>query len=109
MRTKNWRWVTILAALVLATTDAAAQGRTLTFMTVDFPGALLTNVQGINDSGDIVGFYNDAAGRTHGFVRAGGRFQSIDFPGARLTQARGIAPNGDIVGMYQFPNESGPI
>ena len=109
MRTTDWRWVTIFAALVLATSDVAAQGRALTFMTVDFPGAVLTNVQGINDSGDIVGFYNDAAGRTHGFVRAGGHFQSIDFPGARLTQARGIAPNGDIVGTYQLPNESGPV
>src|SRR5262245_49198679 len=103
-----WLVIATLAA-VLASSPAAAQGRALTFITVDFPGAVLTNVQGINDGGDIVGFYNDVAGRTHGFARSGGVFRSIDFPGSISTQARGINLSGDIVGTYQRPGESGGV
>jgi uncharacterized membrane protein len=101
--------IAVCVAVLHATSHAAAQDRALTFTTVDFPGAVLTNVQGINDSGDLVGFYNDAAGRTHGFIRSGGMFRSVDMPGATSTQARGIAPNGDLVGSYQRPNESGGV
>jgi hypothetical protein len=37
------------------------------FTTLDAPNAFNTTVfNGINDRGDIVGFYNDAAGNTHG-------------------------------------------
>jgi len=99
----------VAMAGVLAGSQAAAQGRALTFSTIDFPGAVLTNVQGINESGDIAGFYNDAAGRTHGFMRSGGVFRSIDVPGAQSTQARGIGPAGDVVGSYQRPGELGGI
>lgn len=38
------------------------------FMTVDFPKASSTTLHGVNDEGDIVGFYTDAAGNTDGFV-----------------------------------------
>jgi len=88
----------------LSTTAASAQG--LVFTPIDFPGAVLTNAQGINAQGEIVGFYTDTAGRAHGFVQSGGRFRSIDFPGASSTQARGIGPFGDIIGSYQRPGES---
>jgi uncharacterized membrane protein len=103
-------WVGIIAmAGLLAASQAAAQGRALTFSTIDFPGSVLTNAQGINASGDIVGFYNDAAGRTHGFVRSADQFRSIDFPNARSTSARGIGPAGDIVGSYQRQDETGGV
>lgn len=94
---------------IMANSQAAGQGRSLTITTIDFPGSVLSNAQGINDQGDVVGFYNDAAGRTHGFVRSGDQYRSIDFPGARSTQARGIGPAGDIVGTYQRQNESGSV
>jgi hypothetical protein len=85
--------------------------RQLVFTTIDFPGAVLTNAQGINAGGEIVGAYNDAGtpSRTHGFVLSGERFQSIDVPGSRATVARGIGPGGDIVGTYQNPNETGGV
>ena len=92
---------------LLAATVAAAQS--LAFMPIDFPGAVLTNAQGINAQGEIVGFYTDTAGRTHGFVQSGGHFLSIDFPNADATQALGIGPAGDIVGTYQRAGEPGPI
>lgn len=84
-------------------------GQVLVFTTVDFPGAVLTNVQGVNALGELVGFYTDTAGKTHGFLRSGEQYRSIDFPDAGLTIARGIGPAGDIVGSYQTQNESGAV
>lgn len=103
----------VVTAACTAALTVAGRGaeRALVFTTVDFPGAVLTNAQGINAGGEIVGIYNDAGtpSMTHGFVLSGGRFQSIDVPGARATAARGIGPGGDIVGSYQNPNESGGV
>jgi probable HAF family extracellular repeat protein len=91
-----------VAALCLATvgTTGAAAARSLAFVTIDFPGAILTNAQGINAEGEIVGGYTDTAGRQHGFLLSGDQFQSIDVPKSRATFARGIGPNGDVVGSY---------
>jgi probable HAF family extracellular repeat protein len=91
-----------VAVLCLATagTTGAAAGRSLAFVTIDFPGAILTNAQGINAEGEIVGGYTDTAGRQHGFLLSGDQFQSIDVPNSRATFARGIGPNGDVVGSY---------
>jgi len=103
-------WLAIIAiAAVMASSQAAAQARALTFTTIDFPGSVLSNAQGINANGEIVGFYTDAAGRNHGFLRSGGQYRSIDFPNARSTQARGVGPAGDIVGSYQRQDESGAV
>ena len=88
--------VVVLCLVTLATTVAAA-ARSLAFITIDFPGAILTNAQGINAGGEIVGGYTDTAGRQHGFVLSGGQFQSIDVPNSRSTFARGIGPDGEIV------------
>lgn len=70
------------------------------FTSIDVPGAMATNAQGINPEGDIVGIYVDATGKQHGFLLRDGQFETLDFPGATLTNARGISPDGDIVGSY---------
>jgi probable HAF family extracellular repeat protein len=70
------------------------------FTSIDYPGAVLTNAQGISPGGDIVGYYTDNTGKQHGFLLSNGNFTSIDFPGATLTNARGIGPDGDVVGSY---------
>ncbi len=99
------------ACFAVLTVAGSGEEREFVFTAIDFPGAILTNAQGINAGGEIVGFYNDAGtpSRTHGFVLSGGQFQTIDFPGARATVARGIGPGGDIVGSYQNTNESGAV
>jgi probable HAF family extracellular repeat protein len=89
-----------IACLVGVVTSGTGAAQSLVFSTIDFPGAVLTNAQGINTQGEIVGFYTDVGGKTHGFVLSGGQFQSLDFPNARATQARGIGPGGEIVGSY---------
>ncbi len=85
------------AALFLG--SAIAQDQPV-FSSIDYPEAALTNAQGINPGGDIVGYYKDTLGNQHGFLLSGGNFTSIDYPGSILTGAAGISPGGDIVGSY---------
>lgn len=105
-------WAVVIALAAVAGVHSVAgqgAGKILVFTTIDFPGSVLTNAQGINAQGDIVGLYTDTGGQTHGFLRTGGQYRSIDFPGARSTSARGIGPAGDIVGSYQRTDESGAV
>jgi len=107
------RRFTCVAAIAVCTgamyASLAGAERQLVFTTLEYPGALLTNAQGINARGDVVGIYTDTAGLNHGFLWRRGEFSSIDVPGARVTAARGIGPNGEIVGTYQRVGESGGI
>jgi len=68
---------------------------------IDVPGANVTSATGINDNGDIVGFYQDSGG-LHGFILSGGVFTPIDVPfqSVRDTSAQGINNRGQIVGIY---------
>jgi uncharacterized membrane protein len=100
----------IVVAIVLAgLRGVTGQGRALVYSTFDFPGAVLTNAQGINAQGEIVGLYTDTAGKTHGFIRSGEHYRSVDFPEAGATQLRGISQTGDMVGSYQRSDESGGL
>lgn len=77
------------------------------YTSIDYPGAVLTFVRGINPAGDIVGRYDilDVSTnkvKTHSFLLHHGKFTSIDFPGAVRTFARGINSEGDIVGRYDI-------
>ena len=99
----------IAVCLCALSTTVAGAGQVLVFTTIDFPGSVLTNAQGINALGELVGFYTDTGGKTHGFLRSGDQYRSIDFPTAGLTQLRGIGPTGDLVGSYQSPAESGAV
>src|ERR1041385_5469185 len=91
---------------LLAPAQAAG---TFAFTAFDVPGATLTNAQGINHQGDIVGTFVDAAGQQHGFLRSGGQYRIIDYPDGHLVLARGINDAGDIVGTYQRSGESGGV
>ena len=70
------------------------------YTTIDVPGASLTRATGINDSGQIVGDYQDGKG-FHGYLLdSNGTFTRLDVPGAASTHAYGINDNGLIVGQY---------
>jgi probable HAF family extracellular repeat protein len=73
-----------------------------TFTTVAAPGATATRAYGVNDVGQIVGSYDDAAGVTHGFSFASSTFTTLDV-GALGTTAHGINNAGLIVGGYVSP------
>jgi uncharacterized membrane protein len=68
---------------------------------VPFTGVLNTFAEGINDSGDIVGFYSVGTA-IHGFLDSGGAFTPIDIPFADpgTSSAAGINDLGQIVGAY---------
>jgi Cu/Zn superoxide dismutase len=56
---------------------------------------------GINDNGDVAGFYVDKNGNTDAFLaRKYGKFRTLDFPGASATQAFGVNDRDEVVGAY---------
>jgi hypothetical protein len=67
---------------------------------INFPLATSTTAVGFNGTGDIAGFYSDAAGSTHGFIYAGGVFSTVDVAGARGTQLTRVKNGGEVSGVY---------
>jgi hypothetical protein len=61
---------------------------------------------GVNDLGEIVGFYVDAMHNQHGYIDNNGVFTSFDPPGSRSTTINGINDKGDIVGFYTDPQDN---
>jgi probable HAF family extracellular repeat protein len=84
--------------------DSAA--RSYTFTTIEVPNARRATASGINDNGDIVGYFEDTTNITRGFLLRHDTFTTINFPGAAFTEARGIGAGGEIVGSYRMPGES---
>jgi probable HAF family extracellular repeat protein/YD repeat-containing protein len=80
-----------------------ARGR---FVTIDFPGGVPTQLNKINDRGQIVGRYATIPGvySFRGFLLTDGRLVTLDVPGARYTQPLGINNRGQVVGEYQTPD-----
>lgn len=107
---KRFLPVLIIASAALLLVGAVHAGPPSQFVSIDYPGALLTNAQGISPGGDIVGTYIDSSGNQHGFLLSNGKFASLDYPGGPGTStfARGISPDGDIVGSYTTPPGTPP-
>lgn len=91
-------------ALPSPKTGFAAIQQAFDFRTVEVPAANRTVASGIDDRGQIVGYYDDSTG-THGFVLRDDGFATIDFPGATFTVALGIGAHGELVGSYRMPGE----
>jgi probable HAF family extracellular repeat protein len=64
-----------------------------TFTVINAPGSTSTNALGINNSGQIVGYYTDSAGTQHGFLDTNGNFTTLPF------LPTGINNVGQIVGL----------
>ena len=76
------------------------------FTPINFPLATSTAPFGINDTGEIAGFYSDSAGKSHGFIYAGGAFSTVDVAGARATLLTRIKNGGAVTGVcYDALNE----
>ena len=93
-----------------------------TFTTFDPPGAItdsaahqdqdgyvvrpVTGPMGITEDGEVTGYFGDATGVSHGFVRhKNGTFNTFDAPGASQNSNLGTLPQamnkaGDIVGYF---------
>lgn len=55
---------------------------------------------GINNQGDIVGYFANGDGSLYGFYYYGSTYSMISVPGAQYTIPQGINDQGDIVGRY---------
>ena len=64
------------------------------------PGAVSTEINGVNIWGDLVGSYRDTAGKNHGFLDQHGHISTFDAPGATQTFAYGINDFATVVGGY---------
>jgi hypothetical protein len=100
--------MTKFAALLLAgglwVTGATAGATTYTYTQILVPGAKQTNPGGINDKGDVTGYWEDSHYRAHGWLYHAGKITTFNVPGAKTTTPRGIDNAGDIVGAYQDAN-----
>jgi probable HAF family extracellular repeat protein len=61
-----------------------------TYRELSVPGAKQTEARGVNNRGDIVGFYAEAQDQLHGFLYASGVLTTIDVPDADWTVATDI-------------------
>ena len=69
------------------------------FIPVNDPSGVSTTAAGINNAGNIVGFYTKSGQTTsNGFLDIGGNFTTLDAPGATSTMLLGINNKGLIVG-----------
>lgn len=95
---------TIVGSFDLA--DGVPQGFILNdgaYSIFNYPGAAGTFLREINNSGTILGFWLDAQGNLHGFLRdSKGSLAPIEMPGAGVggTFAFGLNNIGEVVGMY---------
>src|SRR5262245_7285421 len=82
----------------------------LTFTTIDVPGAVNTNILGINTAGDMVGYYLDTTnGPGTGFLLSGGNFTFFSYPGGDSTEPVGINDSGLISGTAFIAQNTGAV
>jgi uncharacterized membrane protein len=67
---------------------------------VPVAGVTVDEIRGMNDLGQLVGYYEDSNGIDHGYVWTRKSFTTIDYPGATLTFVEGINSAGQIVGRW---------
>jgi probable HAF family extracellular repeat protein len=71
------------------------------YTTLDDPLGVTTSLTGINDSGQIVGYYTDGSGINYGFIYNDGVFTTIDGPGGSTnSEVVGINDSGQILLVY---------
>jgi len=55
---------------------------------------------GVNNEGQVCGFYIDSMGTNHGFLLIGTQLTILDAPGSTFTQALGLNNKGQVVGAF---------
>jgi hypothetical protein len=73
---------------------------TFTNINALLPANFNSQATGVNNSGEVVGFYQDAAGNFTAFTDTAGVIAHFLFPGSTSTQALGVNDLGQIVGDY---------
>ena len=70
------------------------------FEALSIPNSVSAQATGINNSGNVCGFYVNAGGVNHGWLLVGGHFTVLNYPGSTGTQALGLNNTGSVVGFY---------
>ncbi len=71
------------------------------FEVITIPGAVGgAQATGINNTGEVCGFFIDAGQVNHGWLLNGGVFLQLDYPNSTFTQALGLNNHGQVVGAY---------
>ena len=71
------------------------------FRSIKIWGATSVTPSGINNNGDIAGFFTGSGGAVKAFLlRSNGRLTTLAFPGAAMTQAFGVNDSREVVGTY---------
>lgn len=97
----------LLAIILVLPSTLLAQ---FSYAPIDVPGAVATEARGINNNGEIVGFYKTAACPdydikvpncpTKGFKYVNGAYIKLMVPGSVTTAIMGVNDYGDLVGFY---------
>jgi hypothetical protein len=71
-----------------------------TFSFTTITGATSVTDAGINNHGDITGFFTDSGGVVEGFLIHKGQMTTLTAPSASATTALGVSDNDEVVGTY---------
>jgi probable HAF family extracellular repeat protein len=80
-------------------------GSTYEVLKVPEPGARNTIAEGINSTGEIVGYWDNGT-RSFGFIYKNGTYTTINVPGSTNTSLNAINDLGQIVGVYTDTNNN---
>jgi len=86
--------------------QSGTQGTTYNYISIDYPGAIATQVNGINNSGNAVGMMSVGDGsQPQGFLyddsKVGDdKYEKLEYPGGYVFAAYDINDSGQIVGEY---------
>ncbi len=98
---KNRVGLVLALSLVVAWANRARADYSYSYTVIDHPAAVQTWVSGINDRNQMVGTFQDGAGR-HGFHFDGLQtFTTLDHPGGTSTWAEDVNGAGLVVGTYE--------
>jgi uncharacterized protein (TIGR03437 family) len=92
-----------VVVLLLALACGAARAQSYTVFSFNAPaGMTLVRLQAINNSGQILGVYQDSSQAFHFLLRSadGATFTEISVPGASQINATGLNNNGQTTGYY---------
>ena len=70
--------------------------------TLVLPANVNSQAVGIDNAGDVVGFYMPSTTTSNGYILPkGGTLTTLQFPGSNFTQALGVNNKGQVSGFYQ--------
>lgn len=68
---------------------------------ISYPASVLTTPFGIDDAGEVVGYYVGLVNpQPQGFTYANGAYSTVDYPGSTATELLAISSSGTILGRY---------